>query len=237
LIGVETTSDPLPRETLLAQFARIGHAISSPPRLRIIGLLAQGEKTVERLAEQNGQSIAATSAHLQVLRGACLVINRREGRHVHYRLSSDSVIRFWLGLQELGREHLPEVREVIRAFFEENGTLIRLSDQELREELREGRVVLIDVRPVDEYDAGHLPQARSVPFERLEAMIAQLPPGQKIIAYCRGPYCLTAVEAVNRLRAAGRDAYRLAAGVAEWKAAGWRLETQDNGPLTESRSE
>jgi rhodanese-related sulfurtransferase len=216
---------PHPRDALFQHFARIGHALSSPPRLRLIALLAQAEKTVERLAEQTGQSVASASAHLKVLRAACLVEARRAGRHVYYRLASESVSRFWLALRELGEAQLPEVREVVRTYFSDPESLVKLDGQELLDEVRGGRVTLIDVRPVDEYEAGHLPDARNLPFEQIEQWIAHLPRRKQIVAYCRGPYCVTAVNAVARLREHGLRAYRLPAGVAEWRAAGLPLST------------
>lgn len=209
---------------LYQHFARIGHAASNPHRLRLLGLLGQGEKTVERLAEQIGQSIAATSAHLKVLRSSCLVETRRQGRNVHYRLAGDSVSRFLLALRELGVERLPEAREVVRDYFSDRDSLVDLDARQLLDEVRNRRVTLLDVRPRDEYAAGHIPGARSVPRDELVRSLRRLPRRGRVVAYCRGPYCVSAVQAVAELREKGFNAFRLPIGVTEWKAAGGRLE-------------
>ena len=220
--------DPAPglagRDVLYQHLARIGHAASNPHRLRLLGLLGQSEKTVERLAQQIGQSIAATSAHLKALRLSCLVETRRHGRNIHYRLASPSVSRFLLALRDLGLERLPEVREVVRDYFSDPATLIDLDARQLMREVRHGRVTLLDVRPPDEYAAGHLPGARSIPHDQLIRSLRRLPRRGRIVAYCRGPYCVTALQAVADLRHKGFKAFRLPIGVTDWTAAGEKLE-------------
>lgn len=212
-------------EILLRQFALIGHGASHPHRLRILQLLTQSEKTVEHLADMLGLSIASTSAHLKVLRSACLVIPRREGKFIHYRLASDTVARFLTVLRELGQERMPEVKAVMRDFFSDPQSLLPLGPKELLDGVKQGRFVLLDVRPADEYAAGHIPGARSIPLDELSRHIKTLPKRAKIIAYCRGPYCVSAVEAVTQLRHAGLKAFRSPVGVAEFKSAGLTLST------------
>lgn len=211
-------------DLLFTQFALIGHALSNPHRLRLLQILSQAEKTVEALAEMTQQSVASTSAHLKVLRSACLVDSRKSGRFVYYRLSSDSVLRLWMALRQLGEETMPEVREVVRAYFDDPESLLKLTPQELLEGVRQGRFMLVDVRPTDEYAAGHIPGAESVPAEELTKRLKSLPRDRRIVAYCRGPFCVTAVEAVKRLRAQGLNAMRVGLGVAEFRLAGLELE-------------
>lgn len=213
-----------PSEVLLQQFALIGQAMASPHRLKLLQLLFQSEKSVETLAGQTGQSMASTSAHLKVLREACLVESRRQGRFIYYRPASPQVMEFWLALRSLGEQLLPEAREVVRAYFKDPDSLVQLSPDEVLEAVRKGKVILLDVRPADEYAAGHLPEARSMPLEELEQHLKALPKSKQILVYCRGPYCVTAMNAVERLRERGHRASRLPLGVAEWQAEGKALE-------------
>jgi rhodanese-related sulfurtransferase len=190
----------------------------------MLNALCQGPKPVEWLAEHTGQSIASASAHLKVLRSACLVTSQRQGKYVIYAIASEKVAGLCLMVREVAREQLPQVREVIRDYYDDPESMLKLQPRELLAGVKQGQWVLLDLRPADEYAHGHLPHARSLPAEDLEKRIRQLPKNQRIIAYCRGPYCVAAVEAVNRMRGRGLDAWRLPLGVAEWRAAGQKLE-------------
>jgi rhodanese-related sulfurtransferase len=213
------------QESIFEQLARIGQALSSPHRLRLLGLLAQSEKPVERLAEQTDQSVASASAHLKVLRSANLVETRREGRHVYCRVATESVLRFWLAMRQLACEQLPEMRELVRLYFDDPQSLAKLSDEELLRQARAGNIIVLDVRPADEYRAGHFPGSRSIPLAELDRHVSALPKKKPIVAYCRGPYCVAALEACQFLRDRGYQVLRLPTGVAEWRAAGRELET------------
>ena len=212
------------REELFAQFARIGKAIASPARLEMIYLLSQGQKSVEELAKAAGLSVANASQHLQQLKAARIVGSRKEGQRVRYGLASERVEGLWQSLQRLGEERLLEVSDLVNTYIKGRDGLEPVTHRELLEKMRARKIVLIDVRPSEEYAAGHLPEALSVPLGELEAWLRDLPADREIIAYCRGPYCLLAVEAVERLRAKGYRALRLAEGFPEWKADGLPLE-------------
>jgi rhodanese-related sulfurtransferase len=208
------------KDQIYEQFARIGKAIASPKRLELIDLLSQAERTVESLAKEASMSVANCSQHLQVLKEARLVETRREGLYVFYRLADEAVGQFWLALRSLGEHRLTEVERIVRDYFEFPEVLEPIGRQELFERVREGSVVVLDVRPVEEYRAGHIPGAVSLPLEELQRRLAELPKDQEIIAYCRGPYCLFAVRAVELLRKQGFTALRFEEGIPEWKAAG-----------------
>ena len=212
------------RDTLYQQLAQIGHAASSPHRLRLLNLLGQGEKSVEQLATAIGQSVAATSAHLKVLRSVCLVETRKEGRNVFYRVAAEEMAPFWVALRRLGERVLPEVREVVRTYYSDPDSLAELSGRDLIDQVRQGRVTLLDLRPAPEYAAGHLLGARSVPAGELEEWMQRLPKRKPLVAYCRGPYCVTALESVRRMRDAGLNVRRLPLGIVEWRAAGLPVE-------------
>ncbi|HEY9444463.1 MAG TPA: metalloregulator ArsR/SmtB family transcription factor [Gemmatimonadales bacterium] len=209
------------KDRLYTQFARLGHAVSTPKRLELLDLLAQGEKTVEQLAEQSCTAIKNTSAHLRVLRQAGLVDFRREGVYVRYRLADEYVAEFLLALQSLGRQRYSEVREVVDAHLERRDEMEPIGPAELRRRLAAGDVTLLDVRPADEFTAGHIAGAISIPVDQLTARAATLPRGKKIVAYCRGPYCVMAVDAVQLLRRRGYRARRLTDGVPGWRARGY----------------
>lgn len=212
---------------LYEQFAQMGKALSDPTRLRIMNLLCQTERSVDDLADKLGHSAANTSAHLKVLQRARLVERRKEGRRVFYRLAGESAIRLWLALRDTGLEQSPEAREAMRTYASEPALMPDLSGEELLERVRNGEVVLLDLRPPEEYSSGHLPKARSIPFSELEERLDELDDGRTIVAYCRGPYCVAAIKGVEALRACGLDARRLSGGVAEWKAGGHTLERDD----------
>jgi rhodanese-related sulfurtransferase len=205
---------------LYEQFARMGKALANPHRLELLDVLAQGERTVEALAQETEMSVANASQHLQTLRAARLVETRRAGVSIYYRLASDQVSKLWLSLQECGEEHLAEVDQLVATFLQDRASFRPVTVNELRKAMQEERVILLDVRPQAEYQAGHLPQARSLPVSELEARLSELPKEREIVAYCRGPYCVFADEAVALLRAHGYEARRLQEGVAEWRHLG-----------------
>ena len=215
------------KDALYTQFARIGHAVSSPKRLELLDLLGQGEKTVEQLAEQTATAVKNTSAHLRALRQARLVETRRDGTHVWYRLADEGVAAFLLALQALGRHRYAEVREVAESYLERRDSLEPIPPEELRRRLKAGNVTLIDVRPGDEFDAGHIPGALSVPVAELADRLRELPKRKEIVAYCRGPYCVMAVTAVELLRQRGYRARRLIESLPAWRARGYPV---DNDP-------
>jgi rhodanese-related sulfurtransferase len=208
------------KNLLYEQFARIGKALSNPHRLELLELLMQCERTVEALAQEAGLSVANASQHLQVLRAACLVQTRREGVSIYYRLASQGVAALWLALRQVGETQLAEIDRVVETFLHNRADLQPIAANELLEALRLDQVVLLDVRPAEEYRAGHLPQALSLPLEEFEARLSELPTEKEIIAYCRGPYCVFADEAVAVLRAHGYQARRLEEGVPDWRELG-----------------
>ena len=212
------------KDPLYAQFARIGHALASPVRIELLDLLAQAEKTVELLAGQSATPIKNTSAHLRVLRQARLVETRRRGTYVYYRLADDGVARLVRELQRLGRRRLAEVEQVAQLYIESRDDMVPVTLAELRTLVREGRVTVIDVRPREEYDASHIPGALSIPVSELKRRLIELPKRRETIAYCRGPYCVYALEAVALLRKKGFRARRVEDGVPEWRAAGYPVE-------------
>jgi rhodanese-related sulfurtransferase/DNA-binding transcriptional ArsR family regulator len=212
------------KDALHTQFARIGQAVSSPKRLELLDLLGQGEKTVERLAEQTATAVKNTSAHLRALRQARLVETRRDGTYVWYRLADDAVAAFLLALQALGRRRYAEVREVAESYLERRDTLEPIPPEELRRRLAAGDVTLIDVRPGDEFAAGHIPGALSVPVAELADRLRELPKRKEIVAYCRGRYCVLAVTAVELLRQRGYRARRLIESIPAWRARGYPVD-------------
>lgn len=208
------------KDPLYAHFARIGHAAASPKRIELLDLLAQGEKTVETLAEQTATPVKNTSAHLRVLREARLVETRREGTYVLYRLADDDVLRFLRALQTLARRRLAEVEQMTTYYLTSRDELAPVTLEELRRLAKEGAVTVLDVRPREEYDAGHIPGALSIPVADLEGRLGELPKRKEVIAYCRGPYCVYSVEAVELLRRRGYRARRTDDGLPDWRAAG-----------------
>jgi rhodanese-related sulfurtransferase len=205
------------KNQLYEQFARLGKALASPHRLELLDVLAQCERTVEALAQETGMSVANASQHLQVLRTARLVETRREGTSIYYRLASESVSSLWLSLRAVGEAHLAEIDRVVETFLQDRAQWQPITAVALLEELRSERVILLDVRPAEEYQAGHLPQALSIPVAELEARLSEVPLDREIVAYCRGPYCVFADEAVALLHAHGYRARRLEEGVADWR--------------------
>jgi rhodanese-related sulfurtransferase len=212
------------KEALYEQFARLGKAVASPKRIELLDLLCQGERTVEGLAEAGRMTVTNTSAHLQVLRQARLVETRREGVRVFYRLADEGVCRFYFSLRDLGRSRLAEVEQVVRDFFEARDELEPVSRQDLVHRIERGEAAVLDVRPTEEYAAGHIPGATSVPLPELGKRLAELPRDVEIVAYCRGPYCVLAPEALTILRTNGFAARRLEDGFPEWRLAGLPVE-------------
>ncbi|HJS47340.1 MAG TPA: metalloregulator ArsR/SmtB family transcription factor [Gemmatimonadales bacterium] len=212
------------KDALYPQFARIGHALASPRRLELLDLLGQGEKSVEQLAEQSATPVKNTSAHLRVLRQARLVEPRRDGSRVWYRLADDGVTRLLRALEAVGQSRLAEIGQVTELYFHRRDALEPVSFPELRRRVRAGDVTLLDVRPRDEFAAGHIPGAISLPVAELPRRLAGLPRNREVIAYCRGPYCVYAVEAVGILRRHGFTARRAEPGLPDWRAAGGPVE-------------
>jgi DNA-binding transcriptional ArsR family regulator/rhodanese-related sulfurtransferase len=212
--------------TLYNQLARIGDALSSPQRLKIVSLLSQGPKTVDQLAGLIGHSKATTSAHLKVLENSGLMRKSKQGRYVWCRLSSPGTVQLWHILRALGEELLPESREIVQTYFSDEDSLSALNPLTLSQQLATKEVTLIDLRPLDEFTAGHLPQARHLPYADLTKRISQLSPELPLLVYCRGPYCLQALKGTQKMREAGLKAKRLAFGAPEWSVAGLPLETE-----------
>ena len=209
------------KDQLFAQFARVGTALSSPKRLEILDLLAQAERPVDAIAEQTALSIGNTSAHLKVLHAARLVDRRREGQRVFYRLADPRVVRVLRELQALARTQLVEADQLVQRFYEAPDDFEPVSPAELKRRIAEGDVLVLDVRPPEEFAAGHLPGARNIPPDELGRRLGELPRGKEIVAYCRGPYCLYSVEAVVTLRRRGFRARRLAGGLPDWRSRGY----------------
>jgi rhodanese-related sulfurtransferase len=212
------------KTAIYEQIARLGKAAASPSRLELLDLLSQGARTVEALARQTGQTLATTSHHLQVLRRARLVDARKAGLYVTYRLADPEVGAFFLDLRRLAESRLAEMQVVARKYLEARDALEAVPTDELVRRVRAGDVTLIDVRPREEYRAGHLPGAISLPLADLKKRLRELPPERDVVAYCRGPYCVMALDAVDLLRRKGFSAHRLELGVAEWRARGWRVD-------------
>jgi rhodanese-related sulfurtransferase len=212
------------KDRLFEQFARVGKALASPKRLEIVDLLAQGERTVEEIARETEMSVASASQHLQVLKGARMVEVRRVGLYMHYRLADEDVFRTWQAVRDLAESRLAEVEGVVEAYLEDRDALEAVDATELMERLSDEGMIVLDVRPEEEYRAGHIPGAISVPIDALEAALQTLPKDREIVAYCRGPYCVFSDEAVALLRSRGYRARRLRQGLPDWWAAGMPVE-------------
>ena len=212
------------KNAIYEQFARVAKALASAHRVELVELLSQGPRTVEALARLADMSLPNTSAHPQVLRGAGLVESTKEGLFVTYRLADPSVAGLLLGIRSVAEARLAEVAKVTREFLAENAQLEEVDEAALRTRVRKGEVTLLDVRPPEEYAAGHIPGALSVPLPDLARQLARLPKRREVVAYCRGPYCVMAIEAVRQLRAKGFKAVRLEAGVLDWAALGHAVE-------------
>jgi DNA-binding transcriptional ArsR family regulator len=213
------------KERLYAQFARLGKALSSPQRLELLELLAQGERTVDSLAQETSLSLANVSQHLKALRGACLVESRKQGLFVWYRLADPIVFELSRTLRTVGERRLAELERIVREQLGDRSEGEPVSMKELLRRGRSGDVVVLDTRPAGEYAAGHIPGALSMPVDDLEKRLEELPRKKAFVAYCRGPYCIYADRAVEILRASGRRANRLREGFPDWRAAGLPVES------------
>lgn len=213
------------KHELFAQFARIGKALSNANRLEILEFLAQSERSVEALAKASRLTVANTSQHLQQLRQAGLVTTRKQGQHVYYRLAGGEVVEFIAMLRRLAERQLAEVERLVNTYLTVKDSLEPVPATELMQRARSGLVTVLDVRPTEEFVAGHVPGAINLPLKQLESRLDQLPIDQEIVAYCRGPYCILAFEAVAKLREKGFKARRLQDGFPEWKNAGLPVET------------
>jgi rhodanese-related sulfurtransferase len=212
------------KDAIYDQLARIGKSVASPKRLELLDLLCQGPRSVEALAQEANQSVANVSQHLQILRAARLVDAQKDGFYTVYRIADERVATFFFGLRGLAEARLDEIAQVARSFFEERDTMEPVDRDVLVDRVRRGEVTLLDVRPVEEFRAGHIPGAVSIPVTELKRRLASLPKHRDVVAYCRGPYCVFAVEAVKVLRANGFTALRMEEGVPEWRARGLPVE-------------
>jgi ArsR family transcriptional regulator len=205
-------------------FAEVAKALGHGRRLEILELLAQGERSVEALADRAGLSVANASQHLRLMRQAGLLVSRREGKRIFYRISDPTVLQSVAALRRVGEKNLSEVRDLIRGYFHERDALEAVSRRELARRLKDGLVTVLDVRPEDEFAAGHLPRAVNIPLRELGRRLRELPRNREVIAYCRGPYCVLAFEAVAVLRKRGFKVRRLEDGYPEWREAGLPVE-------------
>lgn len=212
------------KSLLFAEFARVSKALGSGNRLELLEFLAQGERSVDALAKLSGLSVANTSRHLQVLRQAGLVAARKEGLFVFYSVSGEGVIKLLAALQEVAQHNVAEVTQLVNTYLTSKDSLEPLSVKDLADRMRSGLVTIVDVRPREEYAAGHLPGAINIPLADIEKNLSTLPRDREIIAYCRGPFCVLSFEAVAQLRKEGLKARRLETGFPEWKVAGLPVE-------------
>lgn len=213
------------KDALYAQVAGLAQALASPKRLELLELLCQGEKTVEQLAEGVEVSVKLASAHLRALRQARLVETRKAGKYVHYRVANEGVGDLWVTLRETAQERLVELRVALASAMQHADELQAVDRKTILAKAKSGEVVVLDVRPADEYAAGHLPHAQSVPVDELKKRLKDIPKDVPVVAYCRGPFCFMAQEAVLLLRKHGRQAFHLSDGVAEWHARGLPVVT------------
>jgi rhodanese-related sulfurtransferase len=219
-MSTETT-----KRELYQAIAKVAQALASGNRLQLLEFMAQGERSVDTLAAMAGVTVANASQHLQALRRAGLVAARKDGQRVYYRVAGDDVVRLYDGLRAVAQSRLAEVRQLVDEFLGDRQALEPVPADELLARARKGLVTVLDVRPPEEYAAGHLPGAINVPMDRLEDYLGKLPKKREVVAYCRGPYCLMSFEAVAALRKRGWKARRLAEGFPEWKAAGLPVES------------
>ena len=213
------------KHDLFVQFARVGKALSNANRLALLEFVAQGARSVEQLAKVSGLSMANASQHLQELRQAGLVTARKEGLRVYYELSGDDVIELLDVVRRVAEDRIAEVQKLVRTYLTTKDALEPIAARELLGRVRKGLVTVLDVRPSEEYQAGHLPGAVNIPLAEIEGRLGKLPKNKEIVAYCRGPYCVLAFEAVKLLREHGFKARRLQAGLPEWRTAGLPVET------------
>ncbi len=213
-----------PKLAMLEQFAGVAKALANAHRLDLLELLAQAERSVESLANAAGLSIANASQHLQVLRRIGLIVSRKSGQHVLYRLSDDDVLTLLASLRQTAERHVAEVDRLLHGYFHQKDALEAVSRDDLLTRMKDGLVTVLDVRPPEEYAAGHVAGSINIPVKELERRLSELPDSSEVVAYCRGPFCVLAFEAVAALRAMGRRARRLEDGFPEWRAAGLPVE-------------
>ena len=213
------------KRELYQSIAKVAQALASGNRLQLLEFMAQGERSVDALAAMAGVTVANASQHLQALRRAGLVTARKEGQRVYYRVAGDDVVRLYDGLRVVAESRLAEVRQLVNEFLGDRGALEPVLAEELLARAKKGLVTVLDVRPREEFEAGHLPGAVNIPMDRLESELARLPKKREVVAYCRGPYCLMSFDAVLKLRQRGWKARRLNEGYPEWKAAGLPIES------------
>jgi rhodanese-related sulfurtransferase len=218
--------DRVAKDALFDGFAEVAKALANGRRAELIDVLAQGERHVEELAGQIDQSVANTSFHLRSLAAAGLVTTRRDGTRIYYRLASDRVVELWSALRDVAAAHHAELEDLVAAYVGDRSRLEEISQAELLKRIKGGDVVVLDVRPASEYAAGHIAGARSVPIEQLAATLTSIPRDVEVVAYCRGPYCVMADDAVRLLRRRGRTARRLTDGFPEWHRASLPVETE-----------
>jgi len=218
-------SSESPKHALFIQFALVAKALGHADRLELLEHLAQSERSVEALAQRAGLSIANASQHLQQLRRATLVASRREGKYVFYRLADPAVLSLFGSLRQVAERGLGEVDRIVRGYFQERDAMEAVSREELLDRAHDGLVTVLDVRPADEFAAGHVPGALNIPLNELELRLTELNPDQEIVAYCRGAYCVMSFEAVAALRVRGFKVRRLEDGLPEWRASGFPIET------------
>ena len=222
--GCVGMSSERPKQILYEQFAEVAKGVAHGHRLEILELLAQGELSVEVLAERAGLSIANASQHLRLMRRAGLLASRRVGKHILYGLSDPAVLDLVVSLRRVGERNVAAVRDVIGGYFHRRDAFEPVSRKELARRLKDGLVTVLDVRPRDEFGAGHLPNAINIPLRELPKRLRDIPKTREVVAYCRGPYCVLAFEAVALLRERGFKVRRLEDGYPEWKAAGLPVE-------------
>lgn len=217
-------SSESPKRLLMRQFAAIAKAVAHEHRLALLEILAQGERSVEALAERTGLSLANASHHLQQMRRAGLIEARREGKYVFHRIADDAVIDLVAALTRIGERHVAEVGQIVRSYLDARDGMEPVSRSELRARMKAGLVQVLDVRPADEFAMGHLPGAINIPLDQLKKRLSALDPAKEIVAYCRGPYCVLSFETVAILRKKGFNTRRLEDGLPEWRAAGLPVE-------------
>jgi len=218
-----------PKRDVFAQLARVGNALASGVRLELLELLAQGERSVDRLSTLTGVTVANTSQHLQKLKQAGLILGRKQGQFVYYRIASDEVVRMLAAMSRVGEAHIAEIERIVRLYFLAKDDFEPIAATELLDRARKGLVTVLDVRPPEEFVSGHVPGALNIPVEQLTRRLRELPKGKEVVAYCRGPFCLMSFEAVQLLRKKGLKARRLRDGMPEWRMAGLPVELQARG--------
>lgn len=215
------------KKSLYEELSRIGKAVSSSARMELLEYLSQGEKSVESLSDLAGMSIANTSQHLQHLKNSGIIVSRKEGLHVYYKIVGDDVIRLIISIRNLAENHLSEVSRIINDVIKVKDKIAPVKALDLIEKVKKGQVTVIDVRPEDEFDAGHFPGSINIPFDDLHSRMPELNSKQEIIAYCRGPYCMMTFDTVTLLRQKGFKAKRLAEGFPEYKISGLPIEKSE----------